>query len=78
MSYSDPQAVDITATYIATFQHVNGTQVQLMFIDPAGMGTTPTTNDDFQSAIDALSAAIGWTFQSGRKDYYTREMVTPS
>lgn len=77
MPYGAPQTNDFTAMYTARFQRNEGTQVELMFVDPMGMGTLETTDDDFQNAVDALSTA-GWTFLGGTKVYDTRESVNPS
>ena len=78
MSYENPVSQQLLAKYEAVFQHVNGTQVQVTFYDPLNNGTTQTTNDDFQSAIDALSNSTGWSFVSSTKSYPTTESVTPT
>lgn len=78
MSYSQPTADVSTAQYTARFFHVNGTQVLVTFYDPAVMGPTDFTDDDFQSAVDALANATGWTFATGSKSYGTKQNVNPT
>jgi len=79
MSYGAPQNdILVVTNYVATFEHVNGTQVQVTFYDPANNGPTVTTDDDFQSAVDALSNSIGWTFVDGKKTSGVKEEVTPT
>jgi hypothetical protein len=79
MSYGVPvDDLIVPTTYVATFEHVNGTQVRVTFYDPNVMGPTVTTDDDFQSAVDALSNSIGWTFVDGRKSSGIKQEVTPT
>lgn len=79
MSYGNPvDDILVPVTYVATFEHVNGTQVQISFYDPSVNGPTVTTDDDFQSAVDALSNSAGWTFISAKKSSGIKEEVTPT
>lgn len=50
----------------------------MTFYDPAVMGPTDFTDDDFQSAVDALANATGWTFATGSKSYGTKQNVNPT
>jgi hypothetical protein len=77
MPYSPPQIDTVFATYTARFQLNGGTEIDLMFVDPLGMGTQPNTDSDFQAAVDALAAA-GWTCERASKRYTTVETVIPS
>lgn len=79
MSYGVSETDFLVPTrYVATFEHVNGTQVQVTFYDPANNGPTVTTDDDFQSAVDAMSNSTGWTFVDGKKYSGIKEDVTPT
>lgn len=79
MSYGTPTPdLLVEPTYVATFENVNGTFVQLSWYDSNINGELATTNDDFQSAVDALASAAGWTFISGKKSYGTKEVVNPT
>lgn len=79
MSYGSPVTdILVPVTYVATFENVNGTLVQLSWYDPNVNGELETTNDDFQSALDSMANAAGWTFVNSKKTYGTKEVVNPT